>query len=216
MFVLILTRIHSICYFSSWSQVLKDNYIDLGHEDRVCSYLPLSHIAAQVIDLHVPMALGACTYFCQPDALKGSLTVTMKDVRYPKSEENRSLLYRLSTVTHYSARKHSLIRATRGPFLRSGGANLAFRLRHQKRSAEPQWWFIVITLLSMPLVICSNMIWHYLKSNLNFNEQNLLRTFFDTNIDFITKAIDVGYCNFYHTSSYRIVRYGTYSYSCGQ
>ena len=66
----------------TWTaKVMKDNYVDLGHEDRICSYLPLSHIAAQILDLHVPMALGACTYFCQPDALKGSLTVTMKDVR---------------------------------------------------------------------------------------------------------------------------------------
>ena len=66
----------------TWTaKVMKDNYVDLGHEDRICSYLPLSHIAAQILDLHVPMALGACTYFCQPDALKGSLTITMKDVR---------------------------------------------------------------------------------------------------------------------------------------
>ena len=56
----------------------RDNYMDLGHDDRVCSYLPLSHIAAQLIDLHMPMATGATTYFCQSDALKGSLTVTLK------------------------------------------------------------------------------------------------------------------------------------------
>ena len=57
------------------------NYMDLGHTDRVVSYLPLSHIAAQIIDLHVPINTGACTYFCQPDAMKGTLTVTMKDAR---------------------------------------------------------------------------------------------------------------------------------------
>ncbi len=56
-------------------------YGDFNHEDRVCSYLPLSHIAAQIVDIHVPMGLGACTYFCQPDALKGTLTLTLKDVR---------------------------------------------------------------------------------------------------------------------------------------
>lgn len=49
------------------------NYMDLNHTDRVISYLPLSHIAAQLIDVHVPMATGCATYFCQPDALKGSL-----------------------------------------------------------------------------------------------------------------------------------------------
>ena len=37
----------------------------------VCSsYLPLSHIAAQLIDIHCLQALGGTTYFAQPDALK--------------------------------------------------------------------------------------------------------------------------------------------------
>lgn len=53
----------------------------LTRVDTVVSYLPLSHIAAQIIDIHAVMAFGGCTYFCQPDALKGSLTVTMRDVR---------------------------------------------------------------------------------------------------------------------------------------
>jgi len=49
--------------------------------DRAISYLPLSHIAAQLIDIHCIMRLGACCYFAQPDALKGSLTTTMKHVK---------------------------------------------------------------------------------------------------------------------------------------
>ena len=58
-----------------------ENYVDLNHEDSVISYLPLSHIAAQLIDIHAVLALGASTYFAQPDALKGSLTVTLREVR---------------------------------------------------------------------------------------------------------------------------------------
>ena len=119
-------------------------------------------------------------------------------------------------TTCFRAMRRVFEASAHGPFFRSGGANVAFRLRHQKRSAEPQWWFMAIRLFSMPLVICSKMIWHYLKSNLNFNEQNPLRTFFATNIDIIRKAIDVGYCNFYQTSSCCTTQYGTYSYPCGQ
>mmetsp|Transcript_12970 Transcript_12970/g.12588 ORF Transcript_12970/g.12588 Transcript_12970/m.12588 type:complete len:354 (+) Transcript_12970:83-1144(+) len=63
------------------SKILMENYMDLSHEDRIVSYLPLSHIAGQSIDIHCPMYLGGCTYFCQPDALKGTLTFTMRDVR---------------------------------------------------------------------------------------------------------------------------------------
>ncbi|KAL8606650.1 hypothetical protein ACOMHN_025749 [Nucella lapillus] len=45
------------------------------------SYLPLSHIAAQLMDLFVVMAFGGTTYFAQPDALKGSLGETLREVR---------------------------------------------------------------------------------------------------------------------------------------
>jgi acyl-CoA synthetase (AMP-forming)/AMP-acid ligase II len=58
-----------------------ENYFDLHHGDRFISYLPLSHIAAQIFDIHAPMYLGCSLHFCQPDALKGSLTVTMREAR---------------------------------------------------------------------------------------------------------------------------------------
>jgi acyl-CoA synthetase (AMP-forming)/AMP-acid ligase II len=50
-------------------------------DDVMISYLPLSHIAAQITDLHLPMKLGYQVYFANPDALKGSLGATLKDVR---------------------------------------------------------------------------------------------------------------------------------------
>jgi long-chain-fatty-acid--CoA ligase ACSBG len=58
-----------------------ENYFDLNHSDTLISYLPLSHIAAQLIDIYCILLLGGCTYFAQPDALKGTLTNTLKDVR---------------------------------------------------------------------------------------------------------------------------------------
>lgn len=43
----------------------------LGYaEDVVLSYLPLSHVAAQLLDIHLPISCAATVYFAQPDALK--------------------------------------------------------------------------------------------------------------------------------------------------
>lgn len=53
----------------------------IGPEDRMISYLPLSHIAAQMLDIHCPLMSGACAYFAKPDALKGSLGGTLKAVK---------------------------------------------------------------------------------------------------------------------------------------
>lgn len=50
-------------------------------QELVVSYLPLSHVAAQMIDIWLPVAFGVQTCFAQPDALKGTLVETLKEVR---------------------------------------------------------------------------------------------------------------------------------------
>lgn len=61
--------------------ICETGYMPLNSTDRVVSYLPLSHIAAQLIDVHVPMNIACAVYFAQADALKGSLTATLKEVK---------------------------------------------------------------------------------------------------------------------------------------
>mmetsp|Transcript_7568 Transcript_7568/g.20999 ORF Transcript_7568/g.20999 Transcript_7568/m.20999 type:complete len:659 (+) Transcript_7568:150-2126(+) len=50
-------------------------------DDVMISYLPLSHIAAQALDMYTPLVSGLQIYFAQPDALKGSIAVTLKEAR---------------------------------------------------------------------------------------------------------------------------------------
>lgn len=53
-----------------------------GKEQMVfVSYLPLSHVAAQMTDLFLPISIGGTVYFAQSDALKGSLVDTLREVR---------------------------------------------------------------------------------------------------------------------------------------
>ena len=53
----------------------------MGGEERIVSYLPLSHATAQVADIYVSIYTTATVYFAQPDALKGSLVKTLGEAR---------------------------------------------------------------------------------------------------------------------------------------
>uniref|UniRef100_A0AAV1UP22 AMP-dependent synthetase/ligase domain-containing protein n=1 Tax=Peronospora matthiolae TaxID=2874970 RepID=A0AAV1UP22_9STRA len=62
--------------------MLERNYnYTVTNNDRLVSYLPMSHVAAQLIDIWLPVCAGTQIFFAQPDALKGSLGVTLKEVR---------------------------------------------------------------------------------------------------------------------------------------
>lgn len=69
----------------TWTALSTGKHVQLKDADQsqevVVSYLPLSHIAAQMVDIWVVMRVGGATYFAQPDALKGSLVNTLKEVR---------------------------------------------------------------------------------------------------------------------------------------
>ncbi|MCL4137763.1 UNVERIFIED_CONTAM: hypothetical protein GTU68_027091 [Idotea baltica] len=53
-------------------------------KEVLVSYLPLSHVAAQVADIYVSMVSGGKVVFAQPDALKGTLVNTLKEARPTK------------------------------------------------------------------------------------------------------------------------------------
>ncbi|XP_014675418.1 PREDICTED: long-chain-fatty-acid--CoA ligase ACSBG2-like isoform X2 [Priapulus caudatus] len=57
-----------------------------GEDYRLCShsvvsYLPLSHVAAQMIDMMFPIFVAGTTFFARPDALKGTLVDTLREAR---------------------------------------------------------------------------------------------------------------------------------------
>ncbi|KAG5887359.1 hypothetical protein JTB14_018374 [Gonioctena quinquepunctata] len=58
--------------------------IQRGSEQVLVSYLPLSHVAAQTVDIYITMLVGASVYFADKDALKGTLVDTLKEVRPTK------------------------------------------------------------------------------------------------------------------------------------
>eukprot|EP00161_Ancyromonas_sigmoides_P011089 TRINITY_DN279_c1_g1_i1.p1 TRINITY_DN279_c1_g1~~TRINITY_DN279_c1_g1_i1.p1 ORF type:complete len:676 (-),score=316.18 TRINITY_DN279_c1_g1_i1:91-2007(-) len=50
-------------------------------EEHIISYLPLSHIAAQMVDIHMPYMVGGTVSFARPDALRGSLGESLRAIR---------------------------------------------------------------------------------------------------------------------------------------
>lgn len=49
-------------------------------EESIISYLPLSHVAGQLVDVFAALSIAATVYFAEKDALKGSLPRTLRQV----------------------------------------------------------------------------------------------------------------------------------------
>ncbi|XP_062816687.1 long-chain-fatty-acid--CoA ligase ACSBG2-like [Anolis carolinensis] len=70
----------------TWTAQAAGEFVELTRgsaekQEVVVSYLPLSHIAAQMVDIWLPLTFGVKTAFAQPDALKGSLVETLREVQ---------------------------------------------------------------------------------------------------------------------------------------
>ena len=67
----------NVCFVARVIQ--EDFHIDCN--DRIVSFLPLSHIAAQMIDIFAAMVIGFHIFYARPDALKGSLVETLRSAK---------------------------------------------------------------------------------------------------------------------------------------
>ena len=70
---------HDNCTWTPKSLILTSRL--LSDEERLVSYLPLSHIAAQHIDIFGAVYSKACVTFADENALQGSLGITLKETR---------------------------------------------------------------------------------------------------------------------------------------
>jgi len=75
---------HDNCTWNCKSLLESLKQMDWNGDHGIISYLPLSHIAAQITDIHAPLAImthfsgNVTVTFARPDALKGSLAITLK------------------------------------------------------------------------------------------------------------------------------------------
>jgi len=63
------------------SRTLADVYQLKDMEERFVSYLPLSHVAANIMDIFMVMQCLGTLYFANKDALKGTLVATLKEAQ---------------------------------------------------------------------------------------------------------------------------------------
>ena len=65
----------------TWTARVANQFLNISSDDVMVSYLPLSHSAALMIDIYMPLACGATVYFGDQNALKGSLVETLREVK---------------------------------------------------------------------------------------------------------------------------------------
>lgn len=65
----------------TWTSYNVSRELAITSEDHIVSYLPLSHVAAQMVDIYASLTCGLQIWFAQPDALKGTLLDTLKEVQ---------------------------------------------------------------------------------------------------------------------------------------
>ena len=71
---------HDNLTWDSYSVTVHLEELQMGKEVLV-SYLPLSHVAGQMVDIFIPLTLAGTVYFADRDALKGTLVKTLLEAQ---------------------------------------------------------------------------------------------------------------------------------------
>jgi long-chain-fatty-acid--CoA ligase ACSBG len=65
----------------TWTALTAGRLLNINSDDITVSYLPLSHIAAQMLDIALPITFGSSIAFADANALRGTLADTLREIR---------------------------------------------------------------------------------------------------------------------------------------
>lgn len=71
---------HDNLTWDAYSASVQLEDLQIG-KDVIVSYLPLSHVAGQMVDIFIPLTIAATVYFADRDALKGTLVKTLVEAQ---------------------------------------------------------------------------------------------------------------------------------------
>eukprot|EP01136_Pigoraptor_vietnamica_P024853 Opistho-1_new@78237 len=129
----------------TWTASIVAGKFGVNNEDHIISFLPLSHIAAQMVDIHAPMNFGTRVYFAKPDALKGSLGQTLRDVRPTLFLGVPRVWEKIAEKMQMMASSHSGFKKTIASWAKKKG--LKGNMAVQEGKSKPHGWWLANKLV---------------------------------------------------------------------
>ncbi|XP_059490029.1 long-chain-fatty-acid--CoA ligase ACSBG2 [Neocloeon triangulifer] len=135
----------------TWDALAIGSYLQLRTgEEEIVSYLPLSHVAAQVVDLFITISYAATVFFAQPDALKGSLLPTLLEIRPTKFLGVPRVWEKIYEKMQDIGRQSTGIRKTLATWAKSKG--LEYNINRMNGNNTPTWGYTFASFLVLKRV----------------------------------------------------------------
>ena len=146
----------------TWTARITNKALNCDSNDSIVSYLPLSHVAAQIVDCWMSMNSGVTVSFADSNALKGTLVDTLKDVR-------PTLFLGVPRVYEKMMEKMQSLGKT-APAVQKKVANWAKKtgLNHHKKRLEAEASGAT-TVTTMGYKFANKLVFSKVKKNLGFD-----------------------------------------------
>ena len=121
---------------------------------RVVSYLPLSHIAAQIVDIHSPMAyladhgLPSEVHFARPDALKGTIKDSLIKAKPTVFFAVPRVWEKFAEALQAIGKKTTGLKKTLSTWAKGQGRQIHAASQYKSKKSHPWMGFIAKKLLS--------------------------------------------------------------------
>ena len=117
------------------SRIAMDHYKWRPGKEVILNFLPLSHVAAQLLDIYMLMYVGGCAHFPDRDVLKGTLVDNLKVVRPTRLLAVPRVWEKIQEKMQAAGKESSFIKKSIGDWAKSAATEHHEAIRKGERKA---------------------------------------------------------------------------------